>query len=90
MNKNELIRTIANISGTTIKQADAALEAIISAITEGLKKDGKVQISGFGTYELKHKGDRDGVNPMTGEKIRISANSVPTFKFGKTYKESFD
>lgn len=90
MNKNELVRSIANNAGITIKQADEALDAVIAAITEGLKSDGKVQISGFGIFELKHKEDRDGVNPMTGEKIRIAASSIPTFKFGKTYKDSFD
>ena len=90
MNKNELVRAIANNAGITLKDAGIALEGVISAITEGLNNDGKVQISGFGTFELKVKPAREGINPKTQEKISISASKIPTFKFGKAYKDSFN
>ena len=90
MNKNELIRAVANNAGITLKDAGIAFDAVIDAITAGLNAGEKVQISGFGTFELKKKGAREGVNPKTGEKIKISASSIPAFKFGKAYKDSFN
>ena len=90
MNKNELVRAIANKAGITIKDAGIALDAGIGAITDGLNAGEKVQISGFGTFELKSKEAREGINPKTGEKIKISASKIPAFKFGKAYKDSFN
>ena len=90
MNKNELIRAIANNAGITLKDAGAALDGVIGAITDGLKAGEKIQISGFGTFEIKEKGARDGINPKTGEKIKIGASKLPVFKFGKAYKDSFN
>ncbi len=90
MNKNELVRAIANKAGITIKDAGIALDAVIGAITDGLNAGEKVQISGFGTFELKSKEAREGINPKTGEKIKISASKIPAFKFGKAYKDSFN
>ena len=90
MNKNELVRAIANKAGITIKDADIALDAVIGAITDGLNNGEKVQISGFGTFELKVKPAREGINPKTQEKIKISATKLPAFKFGKAYKDSFN
>lgn len=89
MNKNELVRAIANDAGITLKDAGIALDSVVAAITEGLKKGEKIQISGFGTFELKEKPAREGINPKTGEKIKIAASKIPTFKFGKAYKDSF-
>lgn len=89
MNKSELIRAMANNAGLTIKDATCAFDGLIDAITEGLKNGEKVQISGFGTFELKSKGAREGINPKTGEKIQIAASKSPAFKFGKAYKDSF-
>jgi DNA-binding protein HU-beta len=89
MNKSELIRAMANNAGLTIKDATAAFEGLIDAITDGLKKGEKVQISGFGSFELKSKDAREGINPKTGEKIKIAASKSPAFKFGKAYKDSF-
>lgn len=89
MNKSDLIRDIANNAGITLKDATIALDSFISAVTDNLKKGEKIQISGFGTYELKCKGDREGINPKTGEKIQISASKTPVFKFGKAYKDLF-
>ena len=90
MNKNELVRAIANKSRITLKAAEQALDGVIGAITDALKDGEKVQISGFGTFELKQKPARDGINPKTQEKIKIAATKVPNFKFGKAYKDSFN
>ncbi|MBE7061766.1 MAG: HU family DNA-binding protein [Clostridiales bacterium] len=90
MNKNELVRAIANNIGITLKDAAIVLDGTIDAITEGLKAGEKVQISGFGTFELKSKPARDGINPKTGEKIKIGESKIPAFKFGKAYKDSFN
>lgn len=89
MNKNELVRAIANNAGITLKDAGVALDSVVAAITEGLKKGEKIQISGFGTFEVKSKPAREGINPKTGAKIKIAASKVPAFKFGKAYKDSF-
>ncbi len=89
MNKSELIRAIANNANLTIKQATAAFDGLIDAITDGLKNGDKIQISGFGTYEIKSKDAREGINPKTGEKIKIDASKTPVFKFGKAYKDLF-
>ena len=89
INKNELIRAIANNEGIKLKEAEFVLDGFINAITAELKKGEKIQISGFGTFELKSKPAREGVNPKTGEKIKIDATKIPTFKFGKAYKDSF-
>ena len=90
MNKNELVRAIANKAGITIKDANIALDSVIGAITDGLNEGEKVQISGFGTFELKVKPAREGINPKTQEKIKIEATKLPSFKFGKAYKDSFN
>ncbi len=90
MNKNELIRALANKLGITLKAAAAALDGTIDVITDALNAGDKVQISGFGTFEIKSKPAREGVNPKTGEKIKISASKIPAFKFGKAYKDSFN
>ena len=89
MNKNELIRAIANKANITLKEAGVALDGVIGAITDGLKAGEKVQISGFGTFEVKAKAAREGINPKTGEKISIAASKAPAFKFGKAYKDLF-
>lgn len=90
MNKNELVRAIANNAGITLKDAGIALDGFIAAITDGLNAGEKIQISGFGTFEIKEKPAREGINPKTQEKISISASKIPTFKFGKAYKDSFN
>ncbi len=90
MNKNELVRAIANKAGITLKDAASALDGVIEAITDGLNAGEKIQISGFGTFELKVKPAREGINPKTQEKISIAESKMPTFKFGKAYKDSFN
>ena len=90
MNKNELIRETANNAGITIKEATTAFDAVVKAITDGLKNGETIQISGFGTFEVKEKPERDGLNPKTGEKIKISASKLPAFKFGKAFKDDIN
>ncbi|MBE7089345.1 MAG: HU family DNA-binding protein [Clostridiales bacterium] len=90
MNKSDLIRAIANNEGITLSAATAVFDSFINAITEGLNNGEKIQISGFGTFELKCKEAREGINPKTGEKISVEATRTPVFKFGKAYKDSFN
>ena len=90
MNKNELIRAIANKARITLKDATIALDGVIDAITDGLNAGEKIQISCFGTFEMKVKPAREGINPKTQEKISIAESKMPTFKFGKAYKDSFN
>ena len=90
MNKNELIRAIANKLGITLNKAAEYLDGVLDCITDGLNAGKKVQISGFGTFSLKVKGAREGVNPKTSEKISIAPSKIPAFKFGKAYKDSFN
>lgn len=89
MNKSDLIREIANNAGLTIKDATSAFDGFVEAITAALKKGDKIQISGFGSFEIKAKPAREGINPKTGAKIKIAASKSPVFKFGKAYKDSF-
>ena len=89
MYKNDLVRAVANNVGCTLKEANEFIDGFIKAITDGLKNGEKVQISGFGSFELKCKPAREGINPKTGEKIKIDATKIPAFKFGKAYKDLF-
>lgn len=90
MNKSELVREIANNAGITLKDAGMVFDSVVVTITEALKKGEKIQISGFGTFEVKEKAAREGLNPKTQEKINIPASKTPVFKFGKAYKDSFN
>ena len=89
MNKSELIRAIAENAGLTIKDAGAAFDGFVKSVTDALKAGDKIQISGFGSYEVKAKAAREGINPRTGAKIKINASKTPVFKFGKAYKDQF-
>lgn len=90
MNKNQLIRKIANKQGCTLKEAERFFDNAIEALTEALNEEQVVHVSGFGVFELKVKEERSGINPKTGEKIVVAPSKTPTFKFGKTYKDSFN
>ena len=90
MNKSELIAIIAEKAELSGKQATNALNALVSIVEEELKKGEKIQLVGFGTFELKEKPAREGVNPATGEKVKIAASKNPTFKMGKAFKELFN
>lgn len=88
MNKSELIEQIAEKSQLSRTQANAALDATVAAITEALKKGEAVTLVGFGTFEVRARGERQGRNPKTGEAITISAAKNPAFKAGKALKDA--
>ncbi|MBR3864423.1 MAG: HU family DNA-binding protein [Clostridia bacterium] len=90
MNKSEFIRAYADKLGVTIREAENNFESLVETLTEALKKGEYVHISGFATFEVKAKAERDGVNPKTGEKISIAACKSPTVKFSKAYKDVFN
>lgn len=87
MTKVELISAVAESAELSKKDAEKAINATIQAITEGLKNDGKVQLVGFGTFEVRTRAARDGKNPSNGEKIHIPETKVPAFKAGKSLKD---
>ena len=88
MNKNELSAAIAAKAGLTRKDAEAALCAMSDIIAESLKNGEKVQIVGFGSFEVKKKAAHMGRNPRTGETMEIAASKNPTFKAGKALKDA--
>ena len=90
MNKSEFIRAYADKLGVTIKEAENYFGAFLETITESLKNGEYVHISGFATFELRSKNQRDGVNPLTGDKVVIEACKSPNVKFSKSYKEVFN
>lgn len=90
MNKGELIEKVADMSGLTKKDADAAVNAFVDTIIGALKSDEKVAIAGFGTFDVSKRKAREGRNPLTGEKIKIAASKSPKFKAGKSFKEELN
>ena len=88
MNKTELIAAVAEKSGLSKKDSEAAVAATIAAITEALKAEDKVQIVGFGSFEMKKRAARTGLNPRTKEPVEIAATQVPVFKAGKALKDA--
>jgi DNA-binding protein HU-beta len=86
MNKSELIEAISEKTGLTKKDTALALEAFTETITETLSKKDTVALIGFGTFSTSERAARDGVNPSTGEKIRIQASTVAKFKVGAKLK----
>ena len=88
MNKNDLIAAVADKSGLSKKDAEKAVNATISSISDSLKKGEKVQLVGFGTFEVKNRAARKGHNPVTRAEINIPASKAPTFKAGKALKDA--
>lgn len=88
MNKTELIARVAEKTDLTKKAAGDAVEAVLETITEALAEGSKVTLVGFGTFEVRDRAARRGVNPATGEAIDIPASRVPAFKAGKALKET--
>ncbi len=88
MNKVELIAQIAEKSGLSKKDAEKALAAVIDTITEAVSNGDKVQLVGFGSFEVKQREARVGRNPKTKEAIEIPATRVPVFKAGRALKDS--
>ncbi len=87
MNKSELIAAIAAKTGETKKDAEATLNAFVDVVTNALVKGDKVQLVGFGTFEVRKRAARKGRNPQTKEEIKIPASKAPVFKAGKALKE---
>lgn len=88
MNKTELIAIVAEKTGLTKKDAERALSATFETVTESLTKGDKVQIAGFGVFEVKNREARVGRNPRTKESIEIPATRLPAFKASKTLKDT--
>lgn len=87
MNKAELIAAIAAKTGDTKKGAEASLNAFVDVVEEALIKGDKVQLVGFGSFEVRKRAARKGRNPQTKEEIRIPASKAPVFKAGKALKD---
>ncbi len=88
MNKTELIASVAQKAELTKKDAEKAVKAIFEAVSEELAKGGKVQVIGFGTFEVRQRQAREGRNPQNGQTIKIAASKSPAFKAGKQLKEA--
>ena len=87
MNKTELVAAMAEQTGLSKKDAEAALKAFTDVVANELKASGKVQLVGFGTFEVSERAAREGRNPQTGETMTIAASKAPKFKAGKALKD---
>jgi len=90
MNKAELIAVVAEKAGLSKKDTEKAVNSLVDAITESLQAGEKVQLVGFGVFEVKNRAARMGRNPKTKEQIDIPASSAPVFKAGKAFKDAID
>lgn len=90
MNKSELVAAIAEKSDISKKDAEAALKAFTEVVAEELKKGEKIQLVGFGTFEVSERAARMGRNPHTSEPMKIKASKAPKFKAGKALKDSLN
>ena len=88
MNKTELIAAIAEQAEISKKDAEKALKAFVDVVTEQLKEGDKVQLVGFGTFEVSERAAREGRNPQTGKTMKIAACKAPKFKAGKALKDA--
>lgn len=87
MNKTELVAAIADEAGISKKDAEKALKAFTDVVGEELKKGGKIQLGGFGTFEVSERAAREGRNPQTRKAMKIAASKAPKFKAGKALKD---
>lgn len=87
MNRTELVAAMAEKTQLSKKDADLALKAFIDVVSEEMKKGEKVQLVGFGTFEVSERAAREGRNPQTGESMTIAASKSPKFKAGKALKD---
>ncbi|MCL2866180.1 MAG: HU family DNA-binding protein [Clostridia bacterium] len=90
MNKSELASAVAAKSGLTKKDSEKTINAVFDALTDALKAGEKVQVVGFGTFEVKCRPARSGRNPRSGEPLQIAASKSPVFKAGKALKDAVD
>ena len=87
MNKVDLVSAVAKQAELSKKDAGLAVEAVFDAISEALEKGDKVQLIGFGTFDVSERASREGRNPRTGETMKIAASKAPRFKAGKALKD---
>ena len=87
MNKTELVAAIADKAGISKKDAEKALKAFTETVATQLKKGDKIQLVGFGTFEVSKRAAREGRNPQTGDVMKIAASKAPKFKAGKALKD---
>ena len=87
MNKTELVAAVAEQAGLSKKDAEAAVKAFTEGVAEALKAGDKIQLVGFGTFEVSERAAREGRNPRTGETMTIEASKTPKFKAGKALKD---
>jgi DNA-binding protein HU-beta len=90
MNKNELIEAMAEKTGSTKADANRAVTALTRIITGVLQKGDSLSLMGFGTFEVRERGERSGRNPRTGKELKIAASKVPAFKPGATLKAALN
>ena len=90
MNKTELVAAIAEKTDLSKADSERALKAFIETVEKALKKGDKVQLVGFGTFEVEKTAARTGHNPRTGEKLKIKASKTPKFKAGKAFKDALN
>ncbi len=90
MNKTELVAAMAQAAELSKKDAEKALKAFTDVVTDELKKGGKVQLVGFGTFEVSERAAREGRNPQSGEIMKIAASKAPKFKAGKALKDEIN
>ena len=90
MNKTELIAAVAEKAEISKKDSEKALKACVDVVTEQLKAGDKVQVVGFGTFEVSERAAREGRNPQTGETMKIAACKAPKFKAGKALKDAIN
>jgi DNA-binding protein HU-beta len=88
MNKTELVATVAEQADISKKDAEKVLKAFVDVVTEEMKKGEKVQLVGFGTFEVSERAAREGRNPQTGKTMKIEACKAPKFKAGKALKDA--
>ncbi len=88
MTKSDLITTVAGSTGLTKKDTEKVVSGFLAAVTDALASGDKVQVVGFGTFEVRDRKEREGRNPSTGEPMTIPASRVPAFKAGKALKDA--
>lgn len=88
MNKSELVKAAAEKSGLTLKDTEKALNALTESVTAALANGEKVQLTGFGTFEVRERAEREARNPRTGETLKVEASKVPAFKAGASLKNA--
>lgn len=90
MNKGEFVKAVAETANCTQKDAGIVFDAVIDTIVKTLKAGEKIQIAGFGTFEIVEKAATTKINPLTKQKVKVAACKLPKFKFGKSFKAVFN